>query len=427
LEQYARIQGIKSLMQEQQIRQLQVQEAQQAQQDQQKIRSVLADPSIDWTDPEGAIQTVTQKAVAARVSPDALEKIRGSLITEANKFVNYHKDKQAQTLADNDLMYQHATSLLQAPLEQKEAMYQQIRNQLIQSGKATQDTLPPQYPGDQWTSVMRGTLGLTSAMFTTSQQAAEQKAKEREAIAKATMAEQEAKLTPEERANLKSKAEGQGSEFERSFQRQFGRMPTQDELIKFRKATQPPQVLSVQTVDAAGNPVTSIVPKQAGTSFPSKPTSDEVRRADLANNMEENLNQLEEIVKRRPELFGPIAGRMTSAKRFIGTDDPDVAALGAIKEYLGMASVGTHAMRNAQHVVQAANAVMNSYKNDPQAVLAAIQAARNSIQTFKNDVTGGRGQVPSGAPETTLPEGTIRTSRKTGKREVLKGGQWQSL
>ena len=120
-----------------------------------------------------------------------------------------------------------------------------------------------------------------------------------------------------------------------------------------------------------------------------KPTADEQRRADLANNMNENLDKLEEIVNRRPDLFGPVAGRMTGLKSTLGTSDPDIASLNAIKEYFGMASVGAHAMRNAQHVETAARAVAN-FNNEPDAIKAAIKTARDSVQTFINDANRGK-------------------------------------
>jgi hypothetical protein len=135
----------------------------------------------------------------------------------------------------------------------------------------------------------------------------------------------------------------------------------------------------------------------AGDLKPKQPSADEQRRADLANNMTENLNALEEIVKRRPELFGPIAGRMTEARASFGTSDPDVAKLKAIEEFMGMAAVGTHAMRNAQHVETAAHAITNGFKNDANSVMAAIKQARDSIQTFKNDVNKG----PNAQPQAT--------------------------
>jgi hypothetical protein len=148
-----------------------------------------------------------------------------------------------------------------------------------------------------------------------------------------------------------------------------------------------------------------------GTMTPSaelgKPNADEQRRADLATNMNENLDQLEEIVKRRPDLFGPVAGRATQLKQFIGTSDPDVARLKAVREYLGMASVGAHAMRNAQHVGTAADAVMAGMLNSPEATLASIQAARNSTKTFAQDLARSRGVgAPAGnRPFTPAPKG----------------------
>lgn len=138
-----------------------------------------------------------------------------------------------------------------------------------------------------------------------------------------------------------------------------------------------------------------------------EPTADEQRRADLARNMNENLDQLDEIATRRPDLFGPAAGRMTQLRQTVGTSDPDVAKLKAIREYLGMASVGAHAMRNAQHVGTAADAVMNGFTNSPAAIKAAIGEARKSTGTFMADekrrgnkaTGGGAKEVDPNDPE----------------------------
>lgn len=164
---------------------------------------------------------------------------------------------------------------------------------------------------------------------------------------------------------------------------------------EFAKAGQPPQHDPQQLAIGPDNKVVALRPGAtvaAGTKSVSadlgtgKPTADEQRRADLAENMNENLDQLEDIAKRRPDLFGPIAGRVTGLKETIGTSDPDVAALKTIQEQVGMAMVGAHAMRNAQHVATAANAIMNGFHNSPEAMLTAIKTARNSVKTFQGDV-----------------------------------------
>jgi len=123
-------------------------------------------------------------------------------------------------------------------------------------------------------------------------------------------------------------------------------------------------------------------------------SADEQRRADLARNMNENLDQLEEILQRRPELFGAYGGRMTGLKNMVGTSDPDIAKLQTIKEQMGMAMVGAHAMRNAQHVEAAANAIVNSFHNSPEAIRAAIGGARQSLGTFQQDAGEPTGSAP---------------------------------
>ncbi|HEY2496569.1 MAG TPA: hypothetical protein VGK24_05830 [Candidatus Angelobacter sp.] len=125
-----------------------------------------------------------------------------------------------------------------------------------------------------------------------------------------------------------------------------------------------------------------------------KPSTDEQRRADLTENLNENLTQLEDIVRRRPELFGKVAGRMTKAKEFIGSDDPDVAALKGIEDRLGMVAQSSHGMRSAQHVEAAANSILNGYKNGPDAMLRSIADARNSSKTFTDDAARASGKQP---------------------------------
>jgi len=142
------------------------------------------------------------------------------------------------------------------------------------------------------------------------------------------------------------------------------RMTYQKELKAAERAPERPQRTLVAVPQPGGG--SKIIEATAGTVIPKgaqtvsefgkeqTPTPDEQRRADLGNNLNENLDRLEEIVKRRPDLFGPAAGRLTSAKQWLGTSDPDVAALDNIKEQVGLAMVGAHAMRNAQHAEKAA-------------------------------------------------------------------------
>lgn len=143
------------------------------------------------------------------------------------------------------------------------------------------------------------------------------------------------------------------------------------------------------------------------------PNAQEVMRGDMAQNLNENLTQLEDIVNRRPDLFGPVAGRITGAKESVGTSDPDIAALKTIEDMMGRAQVSAHGMRNGSQVEKAANSILNSFHNSPAAIKSAIQAARNSVQTFTQNDEGKGGTTGSGGSGDTVtlraPNGQTKT------------------
>jgi hypothetical protein len=196
--------------------------------------------------------------------------------------------------------------------------------------------------------------------------------------------------------------------------------------------SEPHQLVSVPQADGTSKVVEakpgSTLPKGAQTisefGKSGTPTADEQRRADLSENMNENLNQLEEIVKRRSDLFGPLAGRATTARSWIGTGDPDIAAIETIKHQIGMAQLGAHSMRSAQGVEKAAEAILNSFKNKPDAVLKSIEEARNSVKTFTGDVQrkGGDAGPKDLGPANGKPEGSTG-KLPDGTKVIVKGGR----
>lgn len=126
-----------------------------------------------------------------------------------------------------------------------------------------------------------------------------------------------------------------------------------------------------------------------------KPTADEQKKADLVDNLNENLGVVEEIARRRPELFGPVAGRWTELKNKIGTSDPDIAALETAQHQLGMVQQGVHGMRSAQGLQGSVDSLMNGFHNSPGAIMQSIKTARDSAKTFSQDV-GQKGQPGHG-------------------------------
>jgi hypothetical protein len=151
-------------------------------------------------------------------------------------------------------------------------------------------------------------------------------------------------------------------------------------------------------------------------------TPDEERRADLAENLNENLGTLEELANRRPDLFGPVAGRITAIKGFVGSDDPDIGTLETIKHQIGMAQISAHGMRSAQGVAGAAESIMNSFKNGPDAVKASVNAARNSVKTFTQDVEKN---TRTGAPSQAKQGVQAQPSELKPPKESDPGMKWQ--
>jgi hypothetical protein len=149
--------------------------------------------------------------------------------------------------------------------------------------------------------------------------------------------------------------------------------------------------------DHPNEPIENYWKAKSLASSQGKPTADEQRRADLAENLTENLNALDDIAKRRPELFGPLAGRWAELKQKFGTDDADLAQLQVIEHQVGMAQISAHGMRSAQGIESAAQSIMNNLHNGAGAVLASTQAVRNSIKTFTQDVEKKTGKTEEAA------------------------------
>lgn len=148
-----------------------------------------------------------------------------------------------------------------------------------------------------------------------------------------------------------------------------------------------------------------------------KPTSDEQKRYEMADNLEENLNGLVAIAQRRPELFGKVGARMLWEK-LVGTDDPDVGALETLKHQLGMAQASAHSMRGAQVVAAAADSLVNNFKNGPQAIIGSAQTALNSVQTFRDDTDKARAGRLSGITPQMGPMGTqVQANQQQAKQQ----------
>lgn len=130
--------------------------------------------------------------------------------------------------------------------------------------------------------------------------------------------------------------------------------------------------------NAAGNkPV-----KPTNTDWNPGVGADEKKKAELAENIAFNANEVAKIVMKRPDILGAVAGRYTNAEQMIGNNDPDISALGVHVHNMAMANSGVHGFRSQEGVESYERQLLNNFKNGPAAMAGALRASTGSVQTF---------------------------------------------
>lgn len=113
-----------------------------------------------------------------------------------------------------------------------------------------------------------------------------------------------------------------------------------------------------------------------------KVTGDEKKKAELAENIAYNSNEVNSILARRPDLIGKLSGRITNIEQLVGNNDPDISAIGNHIHNIAMANSGVHGFRNQEGVRETEANLLNNFHNGPTAVKGALNANTNSVQTF---------------------------------------------
>ncbi len=113
-----------------------------------------------------------------------------------------------------------------------------------------------------------------------------------------------------------------------------------------------------------------------------KVSADEKKKAELAENIASNANDVASILLKRPDIVGAVAGRFTSIEQMVGNNDPDISALATHIHNIAMANSGVHGFRSQEGVQSFENVMLNNFKNGPKAVAGALAASASSVQTF---------------------------------------------
>jgi hypothetical protein len=114
-------------------------------------------------------------------------------------------------------------------------------------------------------------------------------------------------------------------------------------------------------------------------------TANQKTKAGLAENIAENAMAAAAIIKKRPDLFGSGAGRITSLEQMTGNNDPDIAKMGQIIHNIALANNGVHGSKAHEEVTETTNTLLNGFKNGPRAMAGALKGLTDSVQTFVDD------------------------------------------
>lgn len=123
--------------------------------------------------------------------------------------------------------------------------------------------------------------------------------------------------------------------------------------------------------------------RTVGTSLSAnvRPTGTERNKADMAISAHEQLQDIRSIVQRRPDIFGPLAGRTTDFTVWLGSQDPDAQAFRAARTIAGDHLAGTFGGRSETALTQIDNAI-GQFKDNPAAVLAGLDQIDKANQVF---------------------------------------------
>jgi hypothetical protein len=189
------------------------------------------------------------------------------------------------------------------------------------------------------------------------------------------------------------------------------------------------QPLPGAMVDEEGKPI--------GAMFQSnvRPTGSQREKATLATSALEQLSDMETILKKRGDLFGPGAGRAQQLAQWVGSPDPDAqrftSAVTTAADHL-MGVFGGRSTYAGERIEKA----IGQLNTDPEAALAAIQQmgkAAKLIQGVGSYKTVGGGEAsPTGGKKEPAPKAQGGGKPKDGDTKkntagdtiVFHGGKW---
>jgi hypothetical protein len=113
-------------------------------------------------------------------------------------------------------------------------------------------------------------------------------------------------------------------------------------------------------------------------------------RTSLAHIAMQNLDHIQDVIQRRPDLVGPGLGRISSVDQLLGSNDPDLVALGNEVHNFAMANAGIHGSRSFENVRAGEEMLLNHLKSGQQGILGGIKANKDNLTEIISRTEGGK-------------------------------------
>ncbi len=120
-----------------------------------------------------------------------------------------------------------------------------------------------------------------------------------------------------------------------------------------------------------------------GTAFQQnvRPTGRQRNVGNLAESAHEQLQDMRGIIKSRPDIFGPAAGRKTDFTVWLGSQDPDAQRFRAARTIAGDHLAGVFGGRS-ESALKALDEAIGHFKDNPAAVEAGLNQLDKANQVF---------------------------------------------
>ncbi len=120
-----------------------------------------------------------------------------------------------------------------------------------------------------------------------------------------------------------------------------------------------------------------------GSSFSQnvRPTGTERNKGDMARSADQQIDDMASIVAKRPDIFGPAAGRKTDFNVWVGSQDPDAQRFRAARTIAGDHLAGTFGGRS-EAALDALDAAIGHFKDNPKAIQAGLSQLKEANHLF---------------------------------------------